>query len=95
LDVISITLFTSLANLATAFEFGAADLAAASGVFVTAAFLVGFWDHGWNFEMFARAVDCDEGQVCRTDVLGGIGDVVLDVHLDADFHRCMENAING
>jgi len=70
-------------DLPAPFQVFTADLTASAGVVITAALLVGFRHYGGDFQVLAGGIHGNECQIRRTDVLGGIGNVILDVDFEA------------
>src|SRR5438477_12193029 len=72
----------------------AANFSASAGVVVAAPLLFCLRDDGGNFDPVAGGIDGDKRQIGRADVLTRVMNIVLDEYFDADFHRCVKDAID-
>src|SRR4051812_43530587 len=81
-------------SFATSFELRTANLATPARVVVTGTLLVCLGNHGWHRHTLGIAVDGNEGQVRRSNVLRCVCDVVLHVDLDSNLHGRVKHTVH-
>src|ERR1700730_17306878 len=84
----------SAIRFSPAVQFGAADFSAAAGGVVAPLLLLGLGHDGRDFQAVPLAVNGDEREIRRGDVLRRVGDIVLDENFYSSFHRGVKYTIH-